>query len=399
MEVALRDKAESTAPDGARGLGNRDIVELTELRQALHRRPELSGEECETARTIATALAPTAPDEVLTGLGGHGVAAVFTGAAPGPTVLIRAELDGLPIEEIGALPYRSETPGKGHLCGHDGHATILIGLARLLGRQRPARGRAVLLFQPAEETGAGAALVLKDPAFDRVAPDWAFALHNMPGLPLGHVSLAEGPANCASVGLRIALSGRTAHASMPEDGVSPAPAIARLIPALSALGPGGALVPSFRLATITHAQLGAPAFGVAPGAGELWLTLRALMDDDLHDLLASAKEIACAEARAAGLKISFSEHDLFLACRNHPEAVARLRAALAVEGIAHDAQNLPMRASEDFGRFGAVARSAMFLLGAGRDRPALHNPDYDFPDSLIAQGTRIFHRTLRDLLG
>ncbi|GHD98679.1 peptidase M20 [Defluviimonas sp. 20V17] len=394
-----QDIGSTAAQDGARGLSNRDIVELTEFRRALHRRPELSGEERETARAVVAALGPTAPDALLTDLGGHGVAAVYAGGAPGPTVLIRAELDALPIEEVGTLPYRSETPGKGHLCGHDGHATILVGLARLLGRRRPARGRAVLLFQPAEETGEGAAAVLEDPAFGQIAPDWAFALHNMPGLALGRVSLAEGPANCASVGLRIALSGRTAHASMPEDGVSPAAALARLIPVLTALGPGGALVPGFRLATITHARLGAPAFGVAPGAGELWLTLRALLDDDLQDLLTRAKEIAREEARADGLEIAFSEHDLFLACRNDAEAVVRLRAALGAEGIAHDAENLPMRASEDFGRFGAVARSAMFLLGAGRDRPALHNPDYDFPDELIALGTQIFHRTLRDLLG
>lgn len=380
-------------------LTNRDIVELAEFRQSLHSRPELSGEEAETARTVAAALAPLAPDALLTGLGGHGVAAVFEGAAPGPTVLIRSELDGLPIEEIGTLPYRSTIPGKGHLCGHDGHSTILTALARLLARQRPARGRAVLLFQPAEETGAGAAAVLADPAFAAITPDWAFALHNMPGLPLGHVSLAEGPANCASVGLKIALAGRTAHASMPEDGISPAPAIAWLIPALSALGPGGALEPGFRLVTVTHASLGAPAFGVAPGAGELWLTLRALIDSDLDALLATATERAAAEAMAAGLEVTFSQHDLFRACTNHPEAVAHLRRALEAEGIAHDARNLPMRASEDFGRFGAVARSAMFLLGAGTDRPALHNPDYDFPDALIATGTRIFHRTLRDLLG
>ncbi|MFC2969718.1 amidohydrolase [Acidimangrovimonas pyrenivorans] len=380
-------------------LTNHDIVELTEFRRSLHRRPELSGEEAGTAQAIIGALAPCAPDRVVTELGGHGVAAVFDGDADGPTVLIRSELDALPIEEISDLPYRSEVPGKGHLCGHDGHSTILVGLARLLARQRPARGRAVLLFQPAEENGAGAAAVLADPQFAAIAPDWAFALHNMPGLPLGRVSLAEGPANCASVGLKITLTGRTAHASTPDDGTSPAPALARLIPALSALGPGGALTPGFRLATLTHVTMGEPAFGIAPGAAELWLTLRALQDDDLTGLLHGATELARTEAAAAGLDVAFSQHDLFLACSNDAEAVAVLRRALDSEGIGHDADNLPMRASEDFGRFGGAAKSAMFLLGSGPDSPALHNPDFDFPDSLIPIGTRIFHRTLRDLLG
>ncbi|MDE3080810.1 MAG: amidohydrolase [Paracoccaceae bacterium] len=380
-------------------LSNQDILDLTELRRDLHRHPELSGEESGTARAIAAALAPFAPDRLIEGLGGHGLAAVFEGTAPGPTVLIRSELDGLPIEELSDLPYRSQVPGKGHLCGHDGHSTILVGLARLLSRQRPAKGRAVLLFQPAEENGAGAAAVLDDPRFAEIAPDWAFALHNMPGLPLGRVSLAEGPANCASVGMRIVLTGRTAHASMPEDGISPAATLARLIPALSALGPGGDLVPGFRLATITHLTMGAPAFGIAPGAAEIWLTLRALTDDDLTALVDAATDLARSAAAGAGLAVTLTRHDHFRACTNHPEAVARLRDALEAEGVPHDAANLPMRASEDFGRFGSVARSAMFLLGSGTESPALHNPDFDFPDSLIPIGMRIFHRALRDLLG
>ena len=113
--------------------------------------------------------------------------------------------------------------------------TILMGLARLLSRNRPARGRAVLLFQPAEETGAGAAAVIADPQFATVSPDYAFALHNLPGLPLGHVSLIPGPVACASRGMEITLTGRSAHASQPETGTSPMAALARLMPALTAL--------------------------------------------------------------------------------------------------------------------------------------------------------------------
>lgn len=141
-------------------LTNSDLVELIELRHRLHRRPEISGEERATAAEIVAALEPTRPDGIVTGLGGHGVAAIYEGREPGPTVMVRAELDALPIEELSDLPHRSQVPGKGHLCGHDGHMTILAGLARGLGRARPQRGRAVLLFQPAEETGAGAAAVM-----------------------------------------------------------------------------------------------------------------------------------------------------------------------------------------------------------------------------------------------
>jgi len=380
-------------------LTNRDIVELTDWRRRLHRMPEVSGEEAATAAEVAAMLRAAGPDRVLTGLGGHGVAAVWEGAGPGPTVMFRAELDALPIEELSDAPHRSGMPGKGHLCGHDGHMAILAGLARLVGRRPPARGRVVLMFQPAEEDGSGAAAVIADPRFGGIAPDFAFALHNLPGLPLGAAALAAGHVNCASVGLMIRLSGRTSHASVPEAGVSPAPAVARLIPALAALGPGGALVPGFRLATVTHARLGEPAFGIAPGEAEIRVTLRALTNPDMAALLAEAEALARAEAAAEGLGLGLSRHDAFDACENDAEATAHLARALQAEGVAPADFDLPMRASEDFGRFGQRAKAAMVFLGAGERQPMLHNPDYDFPDALIAPGVRIFNRVRRALTG
>ena len=125
-------------------LTNQDVVELVTWRRALHAMPELSGEEAVTAAAVQRFLAATGPDEVVSGLGGHGVAVVYRGAAPGPTVLLRAELDALPIQELASHDHRSTTPGKGHLCGHDGHMASLAAVGRGLGRQRPARGRVVL---------------------------------------------------------------------------------------------------------------------------------------------------------------------------------------------------------------------------------------------------------------
>lgn len=381
-------------------LTNADIVELTDFRRALHRHPELSGQEEWTAAQVAGAVRAPEASRVVTGLGGHGVAAVYESGEPGPTVMIRSELDALPILELGTHPHASEIPGKGHLCGHDGHSTILLGLARLLQRQPVARGRVVLLFQPAEEDGSGAAAVLADPAFAPLMPDWAFSLHNMPGIALGQAWLAPGPANCASAGLKIVLSGATAHASLPEDGRAPTPALARLIDGLRALGPGGPMGPGFRLATVTHIRMGEPAFGIAPGAAELWVTLRGIGTGDLDAMLDSARDLARGEAEAAGLGVDFEIHDHFHACVNDPQATAVLGRALDAAGIAHDAGDLPMRGSEDFGRFGeAGARSAMLLLGAGTDHPALHTQTYDFPDTLIAQGVAIFDHAIRELLG
>lgn len=380
-------------------LTNQDMVDLVAFRRSLHRIPELSREEAATAREVQAFLAPTQPDRIVTGLGGHGLAAVYEGRESGPTVMFRAELDGLPIEEISAIPHRSTIPGRGHLCGHDGHMAVLAALARALGRQRPQRGRAVLMFQPAEEDGSGAAAVIADPRFREIAPDFAFAFHNLPGMPFGKVALAEGPVNCASRGMRIVLTGKTAHASMPEFGVSPVDVVAQLMPALTALGKGGPLEEGFSMVTVTHAKIGEAAFGVAPGHAEIWATLRTLTDAGMEDLCASAEQLVLSAAREKGLGVEISYDDIFQHCENAPEAVAHLRRALEEEGVPYDQGQLPIRASEDFGRFGHRAPAAMFFLGAGENHPSLHNPDYDFPDDLIAIGARVFIRTLRNLLG
>lgn len=378
-------------------LTNRDLVELVDIRHDLHRHPEVSGEERETARRICTALETSTPDRILTKLGGHGVAAIFESGTDGPTILIRSELDALPIFEKTNVPYRSIVNGHGHLCGHDGHSTILLALARGLSRQRPKSGKVVLLFQPAEETGAGAAAVLADPSFQDIRPDYAFSLHNLPGLPFGHVSLISGPVNCASRGMKIRLMGKTAHASSPEHGISPMQAIATLMPALSGLGHGMPPQPDFKMVTITHAIMGEAAFGIAPADGEIWATLRTLTDGRMAELCEAAEKLATDAAAANGLTLDIVYDDVFHHCENDAEAVAQLHRALDEESVLHDERNLPMRASEDFGRFGAVSKSAMFFLGAGMDHPNLHNPDYDFPDALIETGARIFMRTIRNL--
>ena len=219
-------------------LTDAQITELRSLRRVLHQAPEVSGEEVHTAARIVLELKQAGADRIWTDLGGHGVAAEFTGRQPGPTVLIRCELDGLPIHEVSDIPYRSTIAGKGHLCGHDGHMVMVLGVAWALAK-RPDRGRVILLFQPAEETGAGAAAVIADPRWPEIRPDYAFAYHNVPGRPLGEIGLCIGPSNCASRGMKITFSGKTSHAAAPEDGVSPGPRMARLMQDLPLLGPRG----------------------------------------------------------------------------------------------------------------------------------------------------------------
>lgn len=276
---------------------------------------------------------------------------------------------------------------------------MLLALGRLISRRPVARGRVVLMFQPAEEDGSGARAVVADPAFQEIRPDWAFAIHVEPGRPFGYVATRPGLINCAPLGLEISLTGKTAHAATPEYGLSPALAIASLIPALQALGPGGPLDAAIRLVTITHARVGGPSFGIAPGEGVIYATLRAAQDADVADLAASARRLAQQAAQDNGLDVSFAVFDHFAASINDPEAYSVATRAMGALAVPHGAEGLPMRASEDFGVFGWDAKTAMLCLGPGETYPALHNPDYDFHDDLLSIGSAIFERIARDLLG
>lgn len=379
-------------------LSNLDLVELTAWRRKLHQHPEISNEEEKTAEAVVAFLRDTGPDQMLVRLGGHGVAMVYDSGRPGPTILFRSELDALPIEELSGVAHASLVPGKSHMCGHDGHTAILAALGRQFGRERPASGRVVLMFQPAEETGNGAAGMIDDPRFSEIAPDFAFSLHNLPGVPFGEVRLKAGTVNCASRGMRIKLIGKTAHSSMPETGVSPMRAVSQLMPALPELRQATFADDGFRMVTVTHAAMGEAVFGVAPGYAEIWATLRTRLDDNMSDLCRAAEALVAKIAEEQGLAHEIDYHEIFVASVNAPEAVDHLRRALEQECVHHNEEALPMRASEDFGLFGRGAKSAMFFLGAGEKHPALHNPDYDFPDDLIPIGARIFARVAANLL-
>ncbi|GHG36627.1 amidohydrolase [Paracoccus aerius] len=381
-------------------LSDFDVAELIKWRRNLHRQPELSGQEERTAQTVRAFLANTAPDRIITGIGGYGVAAIYDSGTPGLRVLLRCELDGLPIEDLADVPHRSTSPGKGHQCGHDGHMAILAGMARILGQQRPATGAVVLMFQPAEEDGSGALAVVNDAAFDALKSDYAFAIHNMPGIPFGQVLIKDGPVCCASRGMTLRLTGRTAHASQPEMGLSPMAAISRLMPGLTALSsPSGTPTGDFGFAvvTVTHAQMGAPAFGIAPGEARLFVTLRTLTNAAMSSLVERAEALAQEVAQGEGLDLEIGYSDVFVTTENDPDATAVVRKAMEEVDVPCNVGLLPMRASEDFGHFGRHAKAAIMLLGAGEDRPALHNPDYDFPDQLIPIGARIYAAILKQL--
>lgn len=374
------------------------VSHATTLRRALHRAPEISNHEAGTAQAIVAFIRDFSPDEVIVNLGGTGVAAIYRGFEPGPTVMIRSELDALPIDEANDFAHRSVCDHVAHKCGHDGHMAMVAGLAPLLMRRPPDRGRVVLLFQPAEETGEGAAAIRRDPRFASIAPDYCFALHNLPGHPLHQIIVREGTFTMASAGMVALLEGRTSHASEPEKGVSPARALDVLLRELPAL-PGAPDLHDFTLVTLTHMKLGERSFGISPGKAEVLATLRAEKDADLQRLSERAAQLVSRTAQENGLLAETQWSDQFAATVNHPDAVRQIRRAAEFLGL--DTRTLPdpIRWSEDFGLFTQVSTGAMLGLGAGVDQAALHSPDYDFPDALIPTGIGLFSRIIVQLLG
>jgi len=370
---------------------------VIQLRHDLHRHPELSSSEAATSQRIARFFEPLHPDETWTGLGGHGLAFGFGNAQTGPTVMLRCELDALPITEIHQTAHRSLTEGISHQCGHDGHMAIIAAVGESLSRQRPTKGRVVLLYQPAEETGAGAAAVLADPRLAQIRPDFVFALHNLPGFPMGQLLVRTGTFSCASRGMEIRLTGRTAHAAQPETGISPAVAMCRIIDEFHKLPPGLEVGTELAFVTVVGAQLGKKAFGTAPGDAAVLATLRSETDITMDRMVRRSEEMVRSIASAEHLDHTVSYEDVYPSTQNSQAAVDTIRKAAGTATV--QVVDAPFRWSEDFGRFTAVAEGALFGLGAGEKTIDLHSPDYDFPDELIESGSNIFQRIVRECLG
>lgn len=375
-------------------LDNPTIQKLTKYRKTLHQFPELSGKEKETAKRVQDFFSRLNPDKTITGLGGTGLAFVFLGKDSGPTTLFRCELDGLPIKEENSISHLSTIPNTSHVCGHDGHMAIVSGLGTYFSANKPQKGRIVLLFQPAEETGEGAESVIKDPKFTEIQPDFAFALHNLPGYPLHQVLIKQGAFAAASVGMSIHFKGRNSHSAHPEAGNSPAEAMAKTIVALEKLPQG---IEKFSLVTVIHAELGSIAFGTTPGTAVVRATLRAF-ENETRDLLVSyAEQLASQIADEYGLGVSFDYVESFAATHNNPEAwQIGLDAAKKLNlDIRHVEK--PFRWSEDFGLFSSHTKTLLFGLGSGLDHPQLHEPNFDFPDELIKTGVSMFAEIAKTL--
>ncbi|MFD9903345.1 amidohydrolase [Streptomyces sp. NPDC059063] len=409
--AASRNRAALAGLDGIRG-------DLTALYRDLHAHPERAFEEHRTAREIARHAEAYGYD-VTTGVGRTGVVAVLA-HGEGPTVLLRADCDALPVTELTGLPYASRTEGVMHACGHDMHVTCLLGALKLLADARDHwRGRIVAVFQPAEETGQGARAMVDDKLFERFGtPDVVLGQHVAP-LPAGMVACHPGPAFAASDSLKVVMHGTGAHGSRPETSVDPvvmaAATVMRLQTVVSREVPGG------ETAVLTVGALQAGTVdNVIPDRAELRLSIRTYKEEVRARVRAAVERIVRGEALVAGAEREpeFTVLDAFPVVENDAAAVARTMGAVeAVLGDGTVVDPGPVTGSEDVGILGTAAGAPVcyWLFGgcdpeayaaaaaAGtveRDIPSNHSPRFaPEPEPAVTTGVTALTTAALEWLG
>jgi amidohydrolase len=366
------------------------MKDLSELRKTLHKHPELSGNEFHTRTRIRDFLQNIQFDQEIE-LAGTGIAFVFDGKEKGPTLMFRSELDALPIPEKSESSWKSDIAGVSHACGHDGHMTILAGLAQKIALRKPQKGKVVFLFQPSEETGQGAEKVVLDPDFEPVQPDFIYALHNIPGVQKNKILIRKGTFASASKGVIIKLFGKTSHAGEPENGINPAKAIAKMIDTFYSL-PKEDIFEEYILLTIIHLRLGEIAFGTSPGYAEIMLTLRSYQNKDMKVLCDKTEEYARKIALKENLGISIEYTEVFPATVNNDTCLKILEKAIEKCRLQKEYLPKPFSWSEDFSYFTEKYAGCLFGLGAGTEQAQLHNPDYDFPEDIIETALSLLYQ-------
>ncbi|WKK78448.2 amidohydrolase [Marivirga salinae] len=366
-----------------------DVEELIKLRHHLHANAEVSNQEEKTAKIVVEFLKKFKPDHIWENVGGHGVIALFKGKEAGNSIGFRADLDALHIAETIELEYASKTPHTAHKCGHDGHMTMVAGIAAYLENNPVKKGDIYLIFQPAEETGEGAARINKGLNELNIQLDYLFGLHNIVGYPKGQILTKKGTFAAASRGMVIKLFGKTSHAAEPEYGISPVMAIAEITTQMSVVhitNPFSDLT----LATVIHSELGEIAFGTSPGYGEVRITLRAMRDEDMQKLIDFAENLVAEQAKKELLEYEISYTETFPSTENTEEAYQIMKNAGEIAKTDFNELEKPFKWSEDFGQYKLQMKTGFFGVGAGEDTPHLHDETYDFPDDILLSGINMY---------
>jgi hippurate hydrolase len=367
--------------------------EIAEWRRDLHMYPELQYDVHRTAAFVAEKLKSFGCDEIATGIGRTGVVGVIRGRRnSGKVVGLRADMDALPIEEETGLPYASKTPGKMHACGHDGHTSMLLGAARHLCETRNFDGTAVVIFQPAEEGGAGAKAMIDDGLIDRFDIGEVFGLHNYPGIPLGSFAIRPGPLMASADRLWIEIEGVGGHAARPHKSVDTVLVGASIVTALQQIVARNVDPIDNAVVSITLFQAGTTD-NVIPQHALLRGTVRTLRADTRDLVERRLKEVVDGVARLHGATAKVRYQRDYPVVVNHPEPTAfAAEVAREVAGTDKvDAAVPPVMGGEDFA-FMLLERPGAFIFMGNGDTANLHHPRYDFNDKAIPFGTSYWVR-------
>ncbi len=362
--------------------------EITAWRRDIHAHPELLYDVHRTAAAVADKLRSFGCDEVATGIGRTGVVGVIRGGkGSGRTIALRADMDALPIEEASDLAYKSTVPGKMHACGHDGHTAMLLGAARYLAETRNFAGTAVVIFQPAEEGGAGGQAMVQDGLMERFRVEEVYGMHNYPGLPVGQFALRPGPLMAAADRVTIEIEGRGGHAARPHFAVDTVLVGAQIINQIQSIVARNVDPLQAAVISICVFQAGSTD-NVIPQTALLRGTARSLTPQ-VRDLLEKRlHEVVEGTARLYGATAKLTYKRDYPVTRNH-ERQAAFAASVAAEVVGRervDDQIAPVMGAEDFS-FMLEARPGAFIFVGNGDSAGLHHPAYDFNDEIIPLGT------------
>ena len=379
------------------------LSQLLSLRHDLHAHPELSYQEQRTAGRVSAYLQALGL-QVHSGIGQTGVVASIHGAGfdatnPGPSLGLRADMDALPLTETTGLPHASRHKGRMHACGHDGHTTMLLGAAHLLSQQRDFAGTVHLIFQPAEEGGAGAKAMIDDGLFQRFACQAVFALHNWPDLPQGQMAVRVGPIMAANIRFEIRVRGQGGHAALPHTTRDPVPVACAIVTQLQTLVSRTLDPVDSAVLTIGKIEAGTVE-NIIPNEAVIYGTLRTLRDETQTALVAGIERIATHIAAAHQCQALYIHKPGYPNTTNS-EKEARFMARVMQEVVGAEnthAQIDPAMTSEDFGFMLQQLPGAYGWIGNGRDGQkgiGLHHPGYDFNDDNIALGARFWDTLVR----
>jgi amidohydrolase len=363
------------------------VADAQTWRREIHQNPGLLYDVEATAQFVAERLRAFGCDEVVTSIGRTGVVGVIRGAKGGSrTIGLRADMDALPIEEETNLPYRSKILGKMHACGHDGHTAMLLGAARRLAQTRDFAGNAVVIFQPAEEGGAGAMAMIDDGLMERFGIEEVYGMHNMPTLPVGSFRLRKGPLMAAADEITITVEGQGGHAAMPHQGVDPVVVGAQIVLALQTIASRNVDPLDTCVVSVTRFQAGT-ASNIIPQSAWLNGTVRTLKSETRDAVEKRIHEIVAGLAAAAGATARVQYRRGYPPTVNHPEQTDFATAiARKVAGEANvDANAPPVTGAEDFS-FMLEARPGAFIFLGNGDSAKLHSPGYDFNDAALPYG-------------